>query len=57
MIRGLLDWQVKSINDVKLGNADTDSYKYEPMEVLLDKWGTIKKDKHGKHCDYQRKKF
>ena len=51
MIRGLWDWQAESIIEVKIGNADADSYKYDPMEMLLAWWETIKKDKHGKHCN------
>ena len=57
MVRGLLDCQVYSIIDVKIGNADTDSYKCEPMTVLLVRWETIKNDKRIKHCHKQRKHF
>ena len=57
MIRGLLDHPVDSIIEVKLGDADTDTYKYKPMESLLDRWEKIKKYKHGKHCHYQRIHF
>ena len=57
MIQGLWDWQVEATIDVKLGNDDRDSYKYEPMAALLDRWETIKKDKHGKHYNDQRKHF
>ena len=38
MVQGLWYRQVYAIVDVKLGDADTDSYKYEPMEALLDRW-------------------
>ena len=54
MVRGLWDRQVDTIIDVKIGDADADSYKYEPMAALLSRWETIKKDKHGKHCHEQR---
>ena len=57
MIRGLWDRQAEAIIDVKLGDADADSYKYEPTAALLAWWETIKKDKHGKHCHDQRKHF
>ena len=57
MIQGLWDRKVEAIINVKLGNSDMDSYKYEPMAALLDRWETIKKDKHGKHCINQRKHF
>ena len=42
---------------IKVENADADSYKYEPMAELIDLWETIKKDKHGEHCNDQRKHF
>ena len=51
------DRQVNAIIDIKLGDADADSYKYEPMTALLDRWETIKNDKHGKHCHYQWRKI
>ena len=57
MVQGLWDRQVDSIIDVKLGDADADTYKYEPMAALLDRWESIKKDKHGKHCNNQRNNF
>ena len=38
MIRVLWGQQVKSIIDIKIGNADTDSYKYKPVAELLDWW-------------------
>ena len=57
MIRVLWYRQVEAIIDVKFGDADADSYKYEPMAALLARWETIKKDKHGKHCHDQQKQF
>ena len=57
MFRGLWDRQVDTIIDVKLGEADADSYKYEPMAALLAQWETIKKDKHCKHCHKEQKHF
>ena len=57
MIRGLWDQEVEAIIDVKIGNVDTDSYKYEQMTALLARWETIKKGKHGKHYKDQRKHF
>ena len=57
MARGLWDCQVDVIIDVKLGDADADTYKYEPMTALLVRCENIKKDKHGKHCHNQRKVF
>ena len=57
MVQGLWHRQVDAIIDVKLGEDDADSYKYEPMTALLARWGNIKKDKHGKHWHDQRKHF
>ena len=57
MIQGLWDRQINSSIDVKLVDADADTYKYEPMASLLARWENIKKDKYGKHCIYQRKHF
>ena len=55
MIRGLWDQQIENIIDVKIGNAYADSYKYETMSALQDRWKTIKKYKNGKHCNNQQK--
>ena len=57
MIRGLRDQQVESIIDIKLGDADVNSYRYELLATLLAWWKIIKKYEHGKHCNDQRKKF
>ena len=52
-------WYRKSeaIIGVKIGNADADSYKYEPMTALLDWWETTEKDNKSKHCNNKRKMF
>ena len=57
MIQGLYYLQADAIIDVKLGDADVNSYIYEPMAALLDQWETIKKDNRGKNCHNQRKHF
>ena len=57
MIRVLWYRQVDAIIDVKLGDADADTYKYEPMTSLLTRWEKINKYKHCKHCHNQRKHF
>ena len=57
MIQGLWYRQAESIIDIKLGDTDVNSYKYEPMAELLDWWETIKKGKHGKNCHDQQKYF
>ena len=50
MIRGLWYRQFDAIIDIKLGDADADTYNYEAMIALLTRWEKIKKDKHDKHC-------
>ena len=50
MIWGLWYHQVEAIMDIKLGDNDADSYKYEPMAAFLARWKMIKEEKHGKHC-------
>ena len=57
MIRHLWDLQVEAIIDVKISDADMDSYKYEPMAALLARWEIIKKYNHGNNCHNQRKHF
>ena len=57
IVQGLWYRQVDAIIDVKLGDAVTDTYKYETITALLARWETINKDKHGKHCHDQRKHF
>ena len=57
IIQGLWDCKFNAIIDVKLGDAGAESYKYEPMKALLDGCKTIKKDKHGKHCNDEQKKI
>ena len=57
MIWGLWYQQADAIIDVKLGDADADSYTYEPMAALLAHWETIKKDVHGKQYQNQWKYF
>ena len=56
MIQGLWDRQVDVIIDVKTGDADADTYKYEPMTSLLSRWENINKDEYGK-CLRQRLLF
>ena len=43
MIRGLWDRQVGAIIDIKLGDTDADTYKYEPMTALLSRWERSRK--------------
>ena len=57
MIQCLWDKHVESIIDVKLYDTDADKNEYEPITELLDWCQNIKRDKHGKHCNYQQKLF
>ena len=57
MSQGGWDHQVEVTINVKLDDADADSYGYETMVALLSRWETINKDKHSKHCHDQRKQF
>ena len=57
MIRGLWDFQVDAIIDVKLEESNADTYKFKPMTSLLARWENIKKDRNGKHCHDQHKHF
>ena len=43
MTLGLLDRQVNAIIDFNLGYADAETYKYEPMPSLLDRWKISRK--------------
>ena len=55
MVRGLWDRQLEAIIDIKIGDIDTDYYKYEPMAALLDRWWTINNEKHDEHSNDKRK--
>ena len=57
LIRGLWYRHTNTIIDVKIGNTDTDTYRFEPMLALMDWWEKTKKDKYGKKCHDQRKCF
>ena len=58
MIIGCLwDRQVDAIIDVKLGDADADTYKHKPMSKLMVRWEKIWKYNQGKHCNNRRKYF
>ena len=57
MIWGLWDWQAEATIEVKLGDADAESYRFDPMMALLDQLEKIKKDKQNKHWHFQRRHF
>ena len=43
MVQGIWGSQVNAIIGAKIGDADADSYKYEPMTELLARWVMIEK--------------
>ena len=49
LIRVLWKIQTGAIIGVRFGDADADTYKYEPMDKLLDCWVNQNMDKHNKH--------
>ena len=57
MTRCLWDCQINAIIGIKIGDTDTDTYRYEPMIDLMYTWEKTKKDKHVKHCHNQQKHF
>ena len=57
LIRGLWESQADAIIDVRFGDSDADTYRKEPMDKLPDRWEKEKKDKNGKHCHEQHKRF
>ena len=54
MVQGLCYCQVNTIIEIRLGDTDTDSYKYEPMAALLARREMTKKDKHVNHYHNQQ---
>ena len=57
IILGLCERQTDAIIDIKLGDADAETYRYEPTHKLLYCWGEINKEKYVKNCHKQRKLF
>ena len=53
LIQGILEHQTDAIIDVKLGYSDVDTYRFDPMDKILDHWDKQNKDKHGKNCHNQ----
>ena len=54
LIWGVYDRHTNATIDVKLGNADIDTYIFEPMKTLLARWKKTKKDKNGNKFHEQR---
>ena len=57
LIRGLWDRHNNTITEVKFGDADVDTYRFEWIENILALWEKMKKDKQSKNCHNQRKHF
>ena len=53
----LWDRKTDTIIDVKLGDADVGTYRFEWIENILALWEKMKKDKQSKNCHNQRKHF
>ena len=56
-IQGPWEIQTKAIIVVRIGDADTDTWKSEGMDKMLNWRKKTKKDKHGQACYNQRKHF
>ena len=55
LIQGLWEVQTDAIIDVIFDDADIYTYRYEPMDKILDFWEKEKKDKHSKkYHDHQK---
>ena len=54
LIRGLWEIQNDVIIDVRFGDADMDTYKYDPMDKLLIIWDKENKDNHGNNLHEQQ---
>ena len=46
LVRVLWDRHIDAIIYVKIGNADTDTYRFLLMVTLMDRWDKMKKYKH-----------
>ena len=57
IILGLWEQHNDTIIKIKHGDADADTYRFKPMDKLLDRWEKTNKDMHGKHCHKQQKDF
>ena len=57
LIQGLWEVQTDAIIDVIFDDADIYTYRYEPMDKILDFWEKENKDKHGKKYHDQQKFF
>ena len=57
LIRGLWEIQIEAIVEFRFVYDDVDVYNKEGMDTLLPRWEKMKKDKHGRNCHKQQKKY
>ena len=57
LTQGLLEIQTDTTINVIFGDAEADTYKYEPIDKLLASWEKENKYKHVKHFHEQWKHF
>ena len=57
IIRELWEQQNNDTISVKLRYTDADTYRFDPMENILDCWEKMNKDKQGNHFHEKRKHF
>ena len=57
LIWGLWGIQTDAIIDIRFQDSGADTYKHEPMEILMTLWENQKKDKNRKHCQEQQELF
>ena len=57
LIQILWELHTDAMIDIKLGDTDAYTYRFEPMEKILACWEKMKKDKHSNPCHKQRKFF
>ena len=56
-IQGPWESQIEAIIDIRLGDADAYTWKSFIMDKLLNGWEKTKKEKNGKDCYGQQRKF
>ena len=47
LIQGLWYRHTDAVINIKIGDADADTYRFEPMVTIVAWWEKIKKDKDG----------
>ena len=56
LVRGLWERQTGTIIDVKIGDAGANTYRFDPIVMLLGWWEKNKNDNNGNHFHDQWKK-